>query len=260
MEIKFKEIKNNKYNLTFSINSKDITGITGDNIIDIIALNYFPEGEVYINDKKLLRTNYNTIKRKISVVESKFIKQPYLDTVIENMEYIILDKRLVVKDPKKKIEDSLKIVGLSKSYLNRTINSLSKSELRLISIAISLLSNPDIIILDDIFTELDIKYQKKIYMLLLKLKDSYKKTIILHSNNSNILYKYTNKMIFIKNQKVFLEGKTEETYTRVNYLQRSRFEIPDIVLFTYLAKKKKNVNISYHKDIRDIIKDIYKHI
>ena len=67
-------------------------------------------------------------------------------------------------------------------------------------------------------------------------------------------------MIFVKNNKVLLEGKTDEVYQRVNYLQRNGFDIPDIVLFTYLARKKKNVNISYHKDIRDIIKDIYKHI
>lgn len=259
MEIKFIDAINNEYNLTFSISNKDITGITGDNILDILNLDYFPEGEVYFT-KKLLKSNYNTIKRKISLVPSTFIKQPHLDTVLENMEYVIEDKRLSIKDPQKKIEDSLKIVGLTKSYLNRSINSLSKSELRLISIAISLLSNPEIIILDDIFKELDTKYQKKIFMLLTKLKDSYKKTIILYSNNSNILYKYTNKMIFIKNKKVLLEGKTDEVYQRVNYLQRNGFDIPDIVLFTYIAKKKKNVNISYHKDIRDIIKDIYKHI
>ena len=259
MEIKFNEVIHDDYNLTFSISSKDITGIIGDNILDIINLDYFLKGEVYYT-KKLLKSNYNTIKRKISLVSSNFIKQPHLDTVVENMEYIIIDKRLTIKDPKKKIEDSLKIVGLNKTYLTREINSLSKSELRLISIAISLLSNPEIIILDNIFRELDTKYQKKIYMLLMKLKDSYKKTIIIYSNNSNILYKYTNKMIFIKNKKVLLEGKTEEVYQRVNHLQRNGFDIPDIVLFTYLARKKKNVNISYHKDIRDIIKDIYKHI
>ena len=31
-------------------------------------------------------------------------------------------------------------------------------------------------------------------------------------------------------------------------------------MITYLARKDKEVKIDYHKDIRDIIKDIYKHV
>ena len=43
-------------------------------------------------------------------------------------------------------------------------------------------------------------------------------------------------------------------------LRKSTFDIPDIVEFTHKAKKTKKVKIDYHKDIRDIIKDIYKHV
>ena len=67
-------------------------------------------------------------------------------------------------------------------------------------------------------------------------------------------------MIFLKNDEIFLTGKTNDVYLRVDYLKRNKFEIPDIVEFTYIARKKKEVRIDYHKDVRDIIKDIYKHI
>ena len=67
-------------------------------------------------------------------------------------------------------------------------------------------------------------------------------------------------MIFMKDDEVILSGPTDEIYLRVDYLKKNKFEIPDIVQFTYLAKKNKKVKIDYHKDIRDIIKDIYKHI
>ena len=42
-------------------------------------------------------------------------------------------------------------------------------------------------------------------------------------------------------------------------LEKNNIEVPEIVQITYLAKKK-DVRIDYHKDIRDIIKDIYKHV
>ena len=174
------------------------------------------------------------------------------------MEYIMQERFIKVKDSSKKIKDSLRIVGLNQSYLDKNLNILSKSEMKLIQIAVALLSNPDIIILDDPFKFLDMKYSKKLYLLLLKLKEQYNKLIIIGSNNSNILYKYTTKMHFIKNGQIIIEGNTNQIYQDVAFLNKNGFEIPDIVKFTYKAKKK--AKIQYHKDIRDIIKDIYKHV
>ena len=78
--------------------------------------------------------------------------------------------------------------------------------------------------------------------------------------DADVLYQNTTKMLFVKNKRIFLETSTEEGYERVDYLKRNGFNIPDRVLFTYKAIKKKKVKINYHKDIRDIIKDIYKHV
>ena len=80
------------------------------------------------------------------------------------------------------------------------------------------------------------------------------------SLSSNKLYKYTNRIIFVKNNHTILEGDTAETYTRVDFLKRHSFSIPDIVEMTYKAKRTKGIKIIYHKDIRDLIKDIYKHV
>ena len=156
--------------------------------------------------------------------------------------------------------DSLKIVGLDTNMLDRNITTLSKSEQKKVQIAMSLLSNPDILIFDDLFQYLDNKSRKKIIMVLTKLKEQYHKLIIIGSNNTDMLYQYTTKMLFVKNKRIFLEGTTEETYERVDYIKRNGYKVPEIVQFTYKAIKKKKVKIDYHKDIRDIIKDIYKHV
>jgi energy-coupling factor transporter ATP-binding protein EcfA2 len=137
---------------------------------------------------------------------------------------------------------------------------LSSSEQKLVQLAISLISNPDIIILEEPFISLDMKNEKRLIMLLQKIKEQYNKTIIFVSNNTDILYKYTNHIIITKNKKILIEGPTDEVFQRVDYLKRNKIEIPEIVEITYLAKKNKQVKIDYHKDIRDIIKDIYKHV
>ena len=122
-----------------------------------------------------------------------------------------------------------------------------------------LLSNPLIIILKDPFYGLDLKNEKQIMTLLIRLKEKYNKYIIINTTDSNKLYKYTNHLLVFKNR-LLLDGPTKEIYQRVDYLHKNRIPIPEIVSFTYLAKKTKKVKIDYHRDIRDLIKDIYKHV
>ena len=92
------------------------------------------------------------------------------------------------------------------------------------------------------------------------MQDQYKKVIIIITNNSNYIYKYTKRAIIVKNGQILLDGPTKDIYERVSYLKKNGLEIPYIVEFTNRAKKEKKVRIEYHKDIRDLIKDIYKHV
>lgn len=264
MEIEFKNVIHQNYELNFNIDNKDITGITGRGKTTVLKLIngiiLSEKGSILFNKNKLTKITSNEIRKKGSLIEQEFKKLLFIRTVEEYMEFIIKHYRLIIKDPNKKIRDSLKIVGLKENYLLKDIHVLSKSELKLIQIATSLLSNPDMLLLDEPFIDLDTKNEKKIIMLLNKLKDNYNKTIVIASNDSDMLYKYTTKMIFLKNNKVLIEGNTKDQYKRVDFLTRNKIEIPDIVLFTYKACKYKNAKIDYHTDIRDIIKDIYKHV
>jgi hypothetical protein len=59
---------------------------------------------------------------------------------------------------------------------------------------------------------------------------------------------------------ILIEGNTKEVYEKVDFLKENRIPLPEIVEFTYSAKKQKKAKIDYHRDIRDLIKDIYKHV
>ena len=263
MEIKLENLKLNDWELNTTLSSEDIIGITGpeyEEVLEILSLKEIAEGQIIINKETITKENQYDYYKKISLVQKDFKKINYLNTIKEHMDFIINYYHLQIKNIEKKEKDSLKIVGLDSSLLDRNITSLSKSEQKKVQIAISLLSNPEIIILDEPFKSLDNKSRKKIMMILTKLKEQYHKIIIIGSNNADILYQYTTKMLFVKNKRIFLEGSTQELYERVDYLKRNGYKIPEIVLFTYKAIKKKKVKLEYHKDIRDIIKDIYKNV
>ncbi len=196
---------------------------------------------------------------KVGVVKEDYLSSNFLNKVYEWMYYEIRRKRLILKNPKKKINDSLKIVGLDTTYLNRNINSLSSSEKILIILAISLLSNPDIIVLINLFKYLDKTKEKVLIMLLEKIKDQYNKTIVLINDDSEIMYKYT-KYLIIKKNNLFIEDETNKLFQRVDFLHKNNIKVPEIIELTHLIKKKKKIKLEYHKDVRDILKDIYKHV
>lgn len=262
MEIIFNKILMNNRELNLTLNSTDIIGVcTNDtkSFLKLISLSIPLKGEIIVNKEKITEDNISIYSRKLSIVNT-YTQLPFIKTVLEYMNYIITSKNLKINKPNKKISDSLRIVGLNDKYLLRELNTLSSSEKELIQIAASLLSNPEILIFTDQFQRLDLKSQKRIYMLLLRLKEQYHKTIIILSNNANILYKYCTRGIIIKNDRILLDGNIKEVYSRVDLLKRNKFAIPTIVEFTHQAKKIKGVKIDFHKDIRDIIKDIYKHV
>lgn len=216
-----------------------IYGIIGKNTKELI--NSFKEKNIYCIKKHLEST----------------MNHP---TVYSRMENEIRRRNLIIKNLEKKIIDSLKIVGLRTSLLNQNIHLLSTSERKMIQLAICLITNPDIIIMEDALKDLDKKTKKRVYNLLQKMKDQYQKTIIFISDDTNILYQYTNQIVIYKNNQIIKTGNTQEVFENISFLKKHRIKIPDMIEITYLAKKKKNIKLEYHKDIRDIIKDIYKHV
>ena len=248
----------NKINLT--IESNKITGITGNyksilcKMID--GIKEF-DGEIIIGDIPVIKENIKTIRKVVSLISQNYEEQFFTNNIKEEMDFLI--SRLTYKPANinKKMTQALEIVGLSKDLLNKNISELSDVEKKLFQISVSLLYNPDIIIFDETLVNLDRNNSKRIIRLIKDLKDKYHKTIIIASNDVNMLYQVTDNIIILKNGKVYQSGSTDKVYQSDNI--DNSIDIPDLVRFTKLAKSKK-VKLSYHKDIRDLIKDVYKHV
>ena len=219
------ELIDNKHKLNISTKNKELIGIHSTKSI----INLFDQ-----NNKKI--TNFININ---NISTNK--------TIYEYMIDIIRSYNLDIKNELKKIKDSLKLSFLNHLDINRYINTLSTSEKTLLTISISLIFNPEIIILEDTYLGLDRKNTMKLNILFNKLIDDYNIKIILIDKDINILYKYTNHIYYnnklVKNKDLYLEDVDEET-----------------ISFIKKVKDMKNIKLTYYKDVRDIIKDIYKSI
>ena len=262
MELTWKEYPYKDKTINLTIKEKKIIGLTGNHIEDLLEIILLKgnKTKIEVNGKELKEKDFYPTKSKISFVP-QFIEDNIHETTIEEqmIEYM-KHNDIYPKNLKKKCKDALKIVGLEESFLKRNIYTCSSSEKKRIQIALELLKNPEIIVLEEPFQVLDIPNKKKIRMVLRRIKDQFEKTIIIVSNNPNMLLQETEELIIFKNDKILAQENTMDCYQRVDFLKKHKIEVPDIIDFVYLAKKNKKAKIDYAKDIRDLIKDIYKHV
>lgn len=244
------------------LQSQFITGLVGNYQVFIdLFKKEFTRKTIYIDNKKSNIMEKKNLVKKISFIDKNISVNNISFTVYEYMKYNILDNFLSLKDYKKKIKDSLKIVGLTESYLEKKINLLSYLERKFVILATALLSNPDILIFDSFCEGIDLKNRKKIMNLVNQLSEKYKKIVIFCSNDSEFIYRNTKKIILCTNANEFLCDNTNTMYEeQEDLLIENNISIPKTIIFTNAVLKEKGIKLSYNKDIRDLIKDIYKKV
>ena len=142
-----------------------------------------------------------------------------------------------------KIRSSLNLVGLNEDYLEREINTLSNSEKILITIALSIITNPDIIIFDNIFKDLDKKYKVTIKNLIKELKKNYQKQVIVIDNDISILYEICTHLIIFNNYNIVLDKNMNEAFNNLEIFDNYDIDIPFLVEFS-------NNALNYSKKIK----------
>lgn len=156
------------------------------------------------------------------------------------------------------VNEIMKIMGQNSDFLNKSIDILSTTEKILVNLYRNLSFNKKIIIFKNIFDGIDLNYHKSIIKVL-KYLVSTEHIVFLLSDDVNMLYKYGDYSL-IANKNSIKYGLTDEIYKDVDSLLKLKLDIPTLSYITYKAKKDKNIKLFYSKDVRDLIKDVYKHV
>lgn len=183
---------------------------------------------------------FNSVREEISFGLKKY-----------NYKINMLDKR---------IEDSLKMVGLDNSYLDRNPFDLSSGEKCLLALGVVLSLNPKLLIIDDPTLYLDNKNMEYLIKLIKKLKNNYHKTIIIFTSDIEFAIRLTDNYVILKNGKICSSGNSKDLLNNIPRLKSSGIEIPRIIEFINVVNKKKNINLDMTFDIKELMKDIYRHV
>ncbi len=149
-------------------------------------------------------------------------------------------------------------LNIDEDLYDRDIVTLSRSEKYLVKICLGLFLDSDLIIFKNIFNGLDLKNIRILKTLIKNI--SSQKIIIFLDDDSNILYNETDYVYIFKNDKVVLFGSTNDIFTDVKRLNVLKIKVPYLSDIAYKVKQKKGIKLIYRKDVRDIMKDIYRNV
>ncbi len=264
MEIEFVKVCGKELsNLTFKIPKGEITGITGHGkttVLEMLDLLIPTKGTIYFDGKKMLPYQQHRFRQEVVLVSEFFVNQFHLDHIYSYFKYYMMYYHLPIDNFEDKIKGAFKVVGLSSSLLDKSFSDLCSSDIKLVQLALAFLSNPKVILLDEPFMDFDQKQERKIIRILEKLKDKYQKTIVIASNDSDRLYEYTSYLIVLDDNRVLTEGSVEDVYFSDKKIVQHQIDRPSIVEFIDLVEKKKHIKLAHRKDVRDVIKDIYRNV
>ncbi len=185
-------------------------GITGD----LPTLS----GEILFNGE-----NLNTMKRAKKAKHLAIVHQNVGSPAITVEEYVLLGRMPFQSnfgfiESKRDYETAHHFMNMTNTYRfkDKMMNELSGGEQQLCAIARALTQEPEILLLDEPTSYLDISHAMSILNLLKQLNEEKKLTIIMVIHDLNLASEFCEKLIMMREGKIFAKGCPKEVLTYNN--------------------------------------------
>lgn len=259
MELKLEDIKYLKKNneilkgIDISLFNNSIISVIGKNgsgktsLLDIISLKEIPTQGNICYKKSII--NKSSSKKSLDIFRSKVyysFQNPYSQLLnipsLENHTDINTIEIFNEFSPPKNYNDKISFGEIKKlQFLN------------------AILSNKEILLLDDPVSGLDNKSISSIIKYLKKSK-SKDKIIVIASNNIDFALEVSDFIIVMDSGKIVLSGNKYDVFKEENLLKSIGIMPPKITEFENYVLKEKNIRLGYRDQINDLLKDIYRNV
>ena len=205
--------------LSIKVNKGEVVSIIGPNgcgkstLLKTLSRMIKPvSGNVYIEDKDIKTMKNKKIAQKICLL-SQHNNAP-MDLTVEELVYfgrIPHKKWYETKNSEDKeiVDWAIENTGLTK-YKNTPIGALSGGERQRAYIAQALCQKPDVLLLDEPTTYLDISYQLEVMELVRTINEKFNITIVMVLHELNQASKYSDRLIIMKKGSIVCDGCPNE--------------------------------------------------
>lgn len=168
----------------------------------------FKDGIILVEDRDLKEMKNIEIAQKIG-----YVPQNSETGYITVFDAVLLGRKPYIKwDVSRRdielTEKVLKVMGLE-DYSLRYINELSGGELQKVVIARALVQEPQILLLDEPTSDLDLKNQLEVMKIIKDVSSTQKIASVVVMHDINLALRYSDKFIILKDGQVFTTGGKE---------------------------------------------------
>ena len=173
-------------------------------------------GTVYMDGSSTAKMNVRELARKVSSVPQISLRSfPFkvFDVVLMGRKPYI--KWQLAEEDLKVVEESMKLVGIE-NLTSKYFDELSGGVMQKVLIAKAITQKPELLILDEPTTHLDIKHQFEILNLIRTLAKSRDIAVLMAIHDLNLAARFSDRICMIKEGRIFASGSPKDVLTLEN--------------------------------------------
>lgn len=156
------------------------------------------EGDIYLGDK--LISNKITLQKIMSYVSQEARLYPHM-TVFDNIAFPLKNDKIPSDEIKTRVFELMKLVGIE-YLMTRKPRQLSGGQQQKVALARALIKLPNILLLDEPFSNLDLENKESLIKLILLLKQKLSLTIIMVTHQLDDTYGLADDIIIMDNGEI----------------------------------------------------------
>ena len=224
--------------LSYKLEKGECTALVGNNgsgkttTIHILCnIIKYHGGEVYFEDQRVT-PKFVSYKGKLGIVLSK----PYYIeefNVVEYWKFVCKFQKVPKNEIANRIESLIKLLDLEKDK-NKPIKKLSSGNQMKVTIGSALIHNPEMVVMDEPFINIDIETTEKLMDILKSIKG--KKTIFITSHHLDLVMELCDNFLILDNGKI-IQNISKADFDNIKTLKA---RIKDL-----LIKEKEKIDLSW---------------
>ncbi len=207
------------YNLNTTIENNSFTIIIGESgsgkttLLKLLTGILKPsEGKIYFDEEDI--TNIDANKRSLSYVSQEFALYPHL-TVFGNIAYPLKVAKVPDEEIRLRVNEVLSLFELV-PFQTRKPKHLSLGQRQRVALARAIVKKPDLILLDEPFSNLDEKLKRELSDLLKTIKEKYSITTIYVTHKLDEVKQIGTDLFILHNGEIVQNGTVDEVLTDQN--------------------------------------------